>query len=458
MERVYQNHPEVAFASDSDEDPQSYVLRNEPSNHIGSVQFGSNHDFRPTQYGPTPILRPPGVYIINSYPPYGHDNMNAANLLTYGSQYNYLQQPIFQRNPRKFQDGLLAAKNFYNRGEPAAKCFRGQHIQRPELFYGNSRWFSSGDNTYAKYQSNVHNEGRPFTESCFFPSAQGNENFSALNQDTVNGFSQAGCKSGWDSNLVDDRGTQDTYHEANLTQSNILPMQQGSMEEKFPLPEDHTLYSLSKGAYGDTGNISEDIDRDFEGYDADTEPVGQNYSQQQHGNENGEETNPTEPSVVPLRTSRSTIRAKQKGQQGNTQRIKSIRKHAPRVRVRNRKVSVPRLVYLMKTKAQLAASRSKKCNTPMSPTPIDHIIWDGFDEESESAGQNCPLCDKDLSYAPTEEDDYGYLDELIDEPPNLPVVAVLSCGHVFHSECLELNIPEELSTDPPCFLCLSYGD
>lgn len=85
------------------------------------------------------------------------------------------------------------------------------------------------------------------------------------------------------------------------------------------------------------------------------------------------------------------------------------------------------------------------------------VVFSGFDEESESAEQNCPLCDKDLLYAPT-EDDYGYLDELIDEPPNLPVVAVLSCGHVFHSECLELNIPEELSADPPCFLCLSYGD
>lgn len=73
------------------------------------------------------------------------------------------------------------------------------------------------------------------------------------------------------------------------------------------------------------------------------------------------------------------------GQQGNTQRIKSIqsiRDHAPRVRVGNRKVSVPRLVYLMKAKAQLAASRSKKCTTPTSPTPIDHITWDGMSEVS----------------------------------------------------------------------------
>lgn len=80
------------------------------------------------------------------------------------------------------------------------------------------------------------------------------------------------------------------------------------------------------------------------------------------------------------------------GQQGNTQRIKSIqsiRDHAPRVRVGNRKLSVPRLVYLMKTKAQLAASRSKKCTTPMSPTPIDHITWDGMSEVSAVLVSSC---------------------------------------------------------------------
>lgn len=86
----------------------------------------------------------------------------------------------------------------------------------------------------------------------------------------------------------------------------------------------------------------------------------------------------------------------------------------------------------------------------------------GFNEESEPTGHSCPLCDKDLSYAPTEDgdDDYEYtdmLDMLIDEPPKLPGVAVLSRGHVFHSQCLELNILEELSAEPPCFLCLSYG-
>lgn len=88
----------------------------------------------------------------------------------------------------------------------------------------------------------------------------------------------------------------------------------------------------------------------------------------------------------------------------------------------------------------------------------DIIVLSGCDEESEPAGQSCPFCDKDLSYAPTDDDEYEYTDILIDEPPKLPGVAVLSCGHFFHSQCLELNIPEELSTDPPCFLCLSYGE
>lgn len=465
MERVYQNHPEVAPASDSDEDSQYYIMRNEPSNHIGSVQyFGSNYTFPPIQYGQMPVLQHPVGYITNRYPSYDRDHMHAANFLPYGSQYSYSQQPLFQRDPRKFHDRLFVAKNFYNRGGPAAKYSRGQHIQRP--FDGNSHWFRSGDDIYAGNQSNVHtsrvyscNEGHSFTDSCFFPSSQANANFSALNQDTQYGcYSLTGYTS--DGDLADDRGVQNTYHGENSTQSNILSMAQGSMQQNFPLAEDYSLNS-SKGADGDTGYINEDTDRDFEGCDAATKLVGQDHSQQQHGYKDGVGTNSpdsSDSSVVysTLGTSESTLKARRKGQRRNTPRnksIQSIRDHAPQIRVGNRKASIPHLVYLKKIKAQLAARRSR---TPT--TPIHHITWDGCDEESEPAGQSCPFCDKDLSYAPTDDDEYEYTDILIDEPPKLPGVAVLSCGHFFHSQCLELNIPEELSTDPPCFLCLSYGE
>ncbi|KAI8565743.1 hypothetical protein RHMOL_Rhmol03G0285000 [Rhododendron molle] len=508
MERVYQNHPEVTPASDSDEDSQYYIMRNEPSNHIGSVQyFGSNYTFPPIQYGQMPVLQHPVGCITNTYPSFDLDHMHAANFLPYGSQYSYSQQPLFQRDPRKFQYRLFVAKNFYNRGGPAARYSRGQHIQRP--FDGNSHWFRSGDDIYAGNQSNVHtsrvyscNEGHSFTDSCFFPSSQANANFSALNQDTQYGcYSLPGYTSGGD--LADDRGVQNTYHGENSTQSNILSMVQGSMQQNFPLAEDYSLNGLSKGADGDTGYISEDTDRDFEGCDAATKLVGQDHSQQQYGYKDGVGTyspDSSDSSVVSstLGTSESTIKARRKGQRRNTPRnksIQSIRDHAPQIRVGNRKASIPRLVYLKKIKAQLAARRSR---TPTPPsTPIHHITWDGMsqmslycpylhfsifnlafylhypsfplsmcdiivlpgcDEESEPAGQSCPFCDKDLLYAPTDDDEYEYTDILIDEPPKLPAVAVLSCGHFFHSQCLELNIPEELSTDPPCFLCLSYGE
>ncbi|XP_024542036.1 uncharacterized protein LOC112350309 [Selaginella moellendorffii] len=38
---------------------------------------------------------------------------------------------------------------------------------------------------------------------------------------------------------------------------------------------------------------------------------------------------------------------------------------------------------------------------------------------------------------------------------SLPVVGVLSCGHVFHAECLEHSVPQGQKQDPPCPHCVS---
>ncbi|KAL0013471.1 hypothetical protein SO802_000540 [Lithocarpus litseifolius] len=84
--------------------------------------------------------------------------------------------------------------------------------------------------------------------------------------------------------------------------------------------------------------------------------------------------------------------------------------------------------------------------------PSYHIVWDGFDDDDDDSitepfGQNCPLCDDDLAYSPTDDEElYSSV---------LPEVAVLSCGHSFHCQCLLLVSSEEQSTDPPCFICVN---
>ncbi|MCO5548263.1 hypothetical protein L7F22_001720 [Adiantum nelumboides] len=41
---------------------------------------------------------------------------------------------------------------------------------------------------------------------------------------------------------------------------------------------------------------------------------------------------------------------------------------------------------------------------------------------------------------------------------DMPVVGVLACGHVFHADCLEKDVPEMLRHDPPCPQCDRYQD
>ncbi|GJY37418.1 hypothetical protein Tco_0422796 [Tanacetum coccineum] len=39
-----------------------------------------------------------------------------------------------------------------------------------------------------------------------------------------------------------------------------------------------------------------------------------------------------------------------------------------------------------------------------------------------------------------------------------PPVAVLSCGHIFHDQCLENITPEDQAKDPPCIPCATIGE
>ncbi|KAK9059503.1 hypothetical protein SSX86_020206 [Deinandra increscens subsp. villosa] len=97
-----------------------------------------------------------------------------------------------------------------------------------------------------------------------------------------------------------------------------------------------------------------------------------------------------------------------------------------------------------------------------SREPIYHIRWKGEDAENGPLGQNCLLCNKDLSCAAEDddseynddfhyEDDDEYYDDL--NPPLLPAVDILSCGHAYHTECFQNGTAEEQSSDPHCILC-----
>lgn len=69
-------------------------------------------------------------------------------------------------------------------------------------------------------------------------------------------------------------------------------------------------------------------------------------------------------------------------------------------------------------------------------------------------GHSCFLCKNDLAHSPllTEEESESE-SEL--ESDKLPDVAVLPCGHAFHTLCLEQVISEYELKDPSCFICTS---
>lgn len=135
--------------------------------------------------------------------------------------------------------------------------------------------------------------------------------------------------------------------------------------------------------------------------------------------------------------------------------------HAPSIRWSgSAKTSAPRQVSHKKTeKTQLSPSQSEPSSELTDP--VHHITWDGWDEKCEPLGQSCYLCDKDFSCAPQDDDQSNYEDQFENydapKPLMLPAVDILPCGHAVHSECLQFSIPEEQSSDPPCFLCLSMA-
>ncbi|XP_060171704.1 uncharacterized protein LOC132602911 [Lycium barbarum] len=129
------------------------------------------------------------------------------------------------------------------------------------------------------------------------------------------------------------------------------------------------------------------------------------------------------------------------------------------------KTSVPPQALAGKTRIPASIGKSKTSTSTKEPSriretylgheepkPVHHIVWEGPEETFHSSGIICPLCENDISDMPDEYED-EYYDDI--EPSVFPSVAILPCGHSFHAECLERITPEENSSDPPCFFCLS---
>ncbi|XP_071701287.1 uncharacterized protein [Rutidosis leptorrhynchoides] len=105
--------------------------------------------------------------------------------------------------------------------------------------------------------------------------------------------------------------------------------------------------------------------------------------------------------------------------------------------------------------------------------PMYHIRWEGDEDmENRPFGQNCIICNKDLSGVTEDDnsesnDDYQYEDDDDDDdddddgdgynddvtPALLPAVDILPCGHAYHTECLQQGTPQESSNDPKCTFC-----
>ncbi|KAL1533275.1 hypothetical protein AAHA92_33179 [Salvia divinorum] len=80
-----------------------------------------------------------------------------------------------------------------------------------------------------------------------------------------------------------------------------------------------------------------------------------------------------------------------------------------------------------------------------TPPEAQRVKWKGFEESViEPSGNRCFLCKRDVAYT-AGGTMYGRSE--------LPAVAVLPCGHVFHDYCLQLITPPQDSQSPPCIPC-----
>uniref|UniRef100_A0A6N2M4Y6 RING-type domain-containing protein n=1 Tax=Salix viminalis TaxID=40686 RepID=A0A6N2M4Y6_SALVM len=96
------------------------------------------------------------------------------------------------------------------------------------------------------------------------------------------------------------------------------------------------------------------------------------------------------------------------------------------------------------------AKRQRHHRRQRSLSPEHHIKWNVL----VKLGHSCFLCKNDLAHSPllTEEESESE-SEL--ESDKLPDVAVLPCGHAFHTLCLEQVISEYELKDPSCLICTS---
>lgn len=80
------------------------------------------------------------------------------------------------------------------------------------------------------------------------------------------------------------------------------------------------------------------------------------------------------------------------------------------------------------------------------------FAFTGLGESGNLIGVCCCLCEEDLGAAPYEGESECYYDFSA-----IPVVAILPCGHAFHSHCLWLGELEGQGEEPPCIFCESFA-
>ncbi|CAN1223791.1 hypothetical protein LINGRAPRIM_LOCUS811 [Linum grandiflorum] len=173
------------------------------------------------------------------------------------------------------------------------------------------------------------------------------------------------------------------------------------------------------------------------------------------------ETPPRSPTTATTTTTTTKVEKLKLGGGGGTHQRDSKLKSVSKSEVKEQKQVGRQKVVEPSTKR---LDRSTKPCVPEKKKPIEpavdqgmtfYLKWDEQDlveEQDSKLGQECLLCEKDLSYAPLPpEMDMGTY--------NFPEAAVLPCGHVFHTICLEsafAGAPGR-SVEPTCFLCASFG-